>query len=73
MERIEPIVAALAGLYCTWVVLTALRGGTIRYRTRIHARTTEPKTYWLVVGWFSLLALIGLTVALLQGKEYFGR
>lgn len=72
MERFEVVGAALTGLYCGWVVFTALRNGTIRYRTRTHARAAEPKTYWLTVGWFGLLALIGLGFALLQAGAVFG-
>ena len=73
MDRIEIVVATLMGLYFAAVVAGALRRGRIRYRTRLHARATEPGTYWLVVGWFGLLAVAGLAVAALRGREVFGR
>ena len=66
MDRIEVVVAMLVGLYFTWVVVAALRAGTIRYRARHHSRATDPRTYWLTVAWFGLLALFGLGYALLS-------
>lgn len=66
MDLLEVVVATLVGLYFTWVVVTALRAGTIRYRARQHSRATEPKTYWLTVAWFGLLALFGLGYAVLS-------
>ena len=66
MDRLEIVVATLVGLYFTWVVVSALRAGTIRYRVRQHSRATEPKTYWLTVAWFGLLALSGIGYALMS-------
>ena len=69
MERLEVLVAALVGIYLGWVVVAALRSGTIRYRSRTHTRTAEPKAYWMVVGWFGLLALIALAYAMIAGPK----
>lgn len=71
MDRIEVAGAALVGIYLGWVVLSALRTGAIRYRTRVHQRAEEPRTYWLTVGWFGVLALVALAFAALRGGELF--
>lgn len=71
MDIIEVVGAALVSLYLTWVVITALRRGAIRYRTRVHQRTAEPKTYWATVTWFAALALMSLGFAVVRGVELF--
>jgi len=71
MDRIEVVGAGLVGIYLVSVVVAALRSGAIRYRTRVHARGAEPKTYWMTVGWFGGLALLALSFAVLRGREVF--
>ena len=69
MDRIEIVGAALVGSYLGWVVVTALRRGTIRYRGRIHSRVEAPKDYWPVVAWFGVLGLICLAYAAVRAME----
>ena len=71
MDRLEVVGAALVGLYLGGVVVVALRRGAIRYRTRVHQRTAEPKTYWATVTWFAALALLSLGFAVVRGVELF--
>ncbi|HET7043156.1 MAG TPA: hypothetical protein VFI13_14145 [Gemmatimonadales bacterium] len=70
-ERIEVIGAALVGLYLGWVVLGGLRSGAVRYRTRTHRKEDEPKSYWLVIGWFGILALLALAWAATRAPVVF--
>ena len=63
MSEVELVVAVLVGIYWTWAVVAALRSGTVRYRQAHHTRADEPKTYWLTVTWYAVLAIICLTAA----------
>ena len=63
MTQIELVIALLVGIYWTWAVVAALRNGTVRYRQAQHARADEPKTYWLTISWYALLAILCLTAA----------
>jgi len=63
MLQLELAIAVLVGIYWTWAVVAALRSGTVRYRQARHTRAEEPKTFWLTVGWYAVLAVLSLAAA----------
>ena len=61
MESLAPAwrlaISGLLGLYLGYVALRSLRTGVFRYKGRSHTRAEEPKTFWMGVAWFGVLAL----------------
>ena len=67
MESLPPTwrlaISGLLGLYLGVVAVRALQTGSFRYKGRSHARSEEPKTFWVGVLWFGILALVMLGYA----------
>ena len=67
MESLSPTwrlaISGLLGLYLGFVAIRSLQTGVFRYKGRSHGKTEEPKTYWMGVVWFGLLALTMLGYA----------
>lgn len=76
MESLSPTwrlaISGLVGLYLGFVTVRSLQSGVFRYKGRSHARTGEPKTYWMGVVWFGVLAIVMLGYAAWQGFRTFG-
>lgn len=58
-------ISGLLGLYLGFVAIRSLQTGVFRYKGRSHGKTEEPKTYWMGVVWFGLLALTMLGYAVM--------
>jgi hypothetical protein len=67
MESLSPTwrlaISGLLGLYLGYVAVRSLQTGVFRYKGRSHGKADEPKTYWMGVVWFGLLALVMLGYA----------
>lgn len=70
MESLSPTwrlaISGLLGLYLGYVAVRSLQTGVFRYKGRDHPKTGEPKTYWMGVVWFAVLAVVMLGYAAMQ-------
>jgi|GEM_PF-4319182 len=61
--------SALLGCYLTFVVVSSLRTGVFRYKSRTHRKTEEPKTFWMGVIWFAVLAVVLFVYAAMEWRQ----